>query len=319
MCAKSLHSCPTLGKPVDCSLPDSFIHGMLRARIQESIAMPSFKGSPQPHQGSNPCLQHLLNLEVGSLSLVPPEKRSRHFAEFLQIEASQHPALEVLTVASKPLPVTNPVTKLLPHPRINALWVPSGQTGAAWCLYSWDHSVCACLFYLASFAQHCTAKFTPVLCLDVVHWLRCFSGSVLALLFRGWWAHESVSLRLLQTTLLWVWEGVAVLGVHTGLGGVRPGEDLPGCRVAVYSSLLMLLTWKQEKEHVVPGAQKEAPSHGWKILISASAWKQTCPLFQQLLVFLYLIYYFKFIYLAAAGLSCSTWDLFSCGMWDPVP
>ena len=62
-----------------------------------------------------------------------------------------------------------------------------------------------------------------------------------------------------------------MLGVHTGLGGVRPGEDLPGCRMAVSSSLLMLLTWKQEKEHVVPGAQKEAPSHGWKILISALA------------------------------------------------
>ena len=164
MCAKSPHSCPALGEPVDRSLPDPFIHGMLQARIQEWVARPSFKGSPQPHQGSNPCLQHLLHLEVGSLPLVPPEKRSRHFAEFLQSEASQHPVHEILTVASKPLPVTSPVTKLLPHPRIKALRVPSRQTSAAWCLYSWDHSVCTCLFYLASFAQHRTAKFILVLC-----------------------------------------------------------------------------------------------------------------------------------------------------------
>ena len=72
----------------------------------------------------------------------------------------------------------------------------------------------------------------------------------------------SLSLGLLQTTLLWVWEGVAVLGVHTGLGGARPGEDLPGHQVATSSSLLILLTWTQEKEHVVSGAQKEAPSRG---------------------------------------------------------
>ena len=72
----------------------------------------------------------------------------------------------------------------------------------------------------------------------------------------------SLSLGLLKTALLWVWEGVAVLGVHTSLGGVRPGEDLPGHQVATSSSLLILLTWTQEKEHVVSGAQEEAPSRG---------------------------------------------------------
>ena len=33
--AKSLQSCPTLSDPMDCSLPDSSIHGILQARVLE--------------------------------------------------------------------------------------------------------------------------------------------------------------------------------------------------------------------------------------------------------------------------------------------
>ena len=43
--AKSLQSCPTLYNPMDCSPPDSSVHGILQAKILEWIAMPSFKGS----------------------------------------------------------------------------------------------------------------------------------------------------------------------------------------------------------------------------------------------------------------------------------
>lgn len=38
---------------------------------------------------------------------------------------------------------------------------------------------------------------------------------------------KSLSLGLLQVALLWAWEGVVVLGVHTCPGGIHPGEDLP--------------------------------------------------------------------------------------------
>ena len=41
-------SCLTLCNPVDCSPPDSFVHGILQARILEWIAMPSDKGTSQP-------------------------------------------------------------------------------------------------------------------------------------------------------------------------------------------------------------------------------------------------------------------------------
>ena len=41
--AQSLQSCLTLCDPMDCSPPDSSVHGMLQARILECIAMPSSK------------------------------------------------------------------------------------------------------------------------------------------------------------------------------------------------------------------------------------------------------------------------------------
>ena len=38
--AKSLYSCLTLCDPMDCSLPDSSVHGVLQARILRWVAMP---------------------------------------------------------------------------------------------------------------------------------------------------------------------------------------------------------------------------------------------------------------------------------------
>ena len=46
--AKSLQSCLTLCKPVDCSPPGSPVHEILQARILEWVAMPSFRGSSGP-------------------------------------------------------------------------------------------------------------------------------------------------------------------------------------------------------------------------------------------------------------------------------
>ena len=50
-CAESevlvVQSCPTLCDPMDCSLPDSAIHGILQARILERVAIPFSRGSSQ--------------------------------------------------------------------------------------------------------------------------------------------------------------------------------------------------------------------------------------------------------------------------------
>ena len=48
----SLQSCPTLCDPMDCSLPDSSVHGILQARILERGAMPSSRGSSPPRDGT---------------------------------------------------------------------------------------------------------------------------------------------------------------------------------------------------------------------------------------------------------------------------
>ena len=40
--------CPTLWDPMDCSLPGSYIHGILQATILEWVAMPPSGGSSQP-------------------------------------------------------------------------------------------------------------------------------------------------------------------------------------------------------------------------------------------------------------------------------
>ena len=45
MRAKSLQSDPTLCDLMDCSPPDSSIHGILQARILEWVAVPSSRGS----------------------------------------------------------------------------------------------------------------------------------------------------------------------------------------------------------------------------------------------------------------------------------
>ena len=73
MHAKSLQSCLTLCGRMDCSLRDSFVHGILQARILEWVAMPYLQGI-FPTQGLNPCLLSLLHWQAGSLPLARPGK-----------------------------------------------------------------------------------------------------------------------------------------------------------------------------------------------------------------------------------------------------
>ena len=50
------HSCPTLCDPMDCSPPDSSVHGILQARILEWVPCSSPGDLPNP--GLNPGLMH---------------------------------------------------------------------------------------------------------------------------------------------------------------------------------------------------------------------------------------------------------------------
>ena len=56
-------SCTTLGNPMDCGPPGSFVHGILQARILEWVAISSCRGSTQ---GLNPSLLYLLHWQADS-------------------------------------------------------------------------------------------------------------------------------------------------------------------------------------------------------------------------------------------------------------
>ena len=72
MSAKSFQLCTILYDPKDCSPPGSSVHGILKGRLLEWVAMPSSKGSSDP--GIEPGLLCLLHWQAGSLPLAPPGK-----------------------------------------------------------------------------------------------------------------------------------------------------------------------------------------------------------------------------------------------------
>ena len=50
VCVCIAQLCPTLYDLMDCSLPGSFVHGILQARILEWVAISFFRGSSQPRE-----------------------------------------------------------------------------------------------------------------------------------------------------------------------------------------------------------------------------------------------------------------------------
>ena len=72
LCVKSFQSCLPLCDPMDCSPPDSSVHGIFLARILGWVAMPSSRVFPT--QGLNPGLLCLLHWQADSLPLTPPGK-----------------------------------------------------------------------------------------------------------------------------------------------------------------------------------------------------------------------------------------------------
>ena len=83
MHAKSLQSCLTLCDPMDCSLPDSSVHGILQARILEEDCHSLLQGIFLT-QGLNPGLLCLLHWQAGSLLL--PRKHEGDSWRFAGIE-----------------------------------------------------------------------------------------------------------------------------------------------------------------------------------------------------------------------------------------
>ena len=76
ICIESLQFCLTPWDPVDCSLPDSSVHGILQARILEWVAMFSSRGSSRPRDQTSisytSCIgRWILYHSVSSVSVMP--------------------------------------------------------------------------------------------------------------------------------------------------------------------------------------------------------------------------------------------------------
>ena len=48
VCVVCCSVCPTLCNPMDCSSPDSSVHGILQARVSKWVVIPLLRGSSQP-------------------------------------------------------------------------------------------------------------------------------------------------------------------------------------------------------------------------------------------------------------------------------
>ena len=72
----SFQSCLILCNPMDCTPPDSSVHGILQAGILKWAAVPSSRVSSS--SGIKPASLSLLNWQMGSLSLVPVGKPHIH-------------------------------------------------------------------------------------------------------------------------------------------------------------------------------------------------------------------------------------------------
>ena len=84
--AKLLQWCLTLCNPMHCSLSGSSVNGILQARIQKWVAMPSSRGSSQPRDRPvSPALQtnfyhlsHQGSLDVTAYLMI--ESHIRHYS-----------------------------------------------------------------------------------------------------------------------------------------------------------------------------------------------------------------------------------------------
>ena len=83
-------SCPTLCDPMDCSLPDSSVHGILQVRILEWVAMTSPGDLPDP--GINP---RSPALQEDSLPSEPSEKPKNTGMSSLSLLQGNFPTQEL--------------------------------------------------------------------------------------------------------------------------------------------------------------------------------------------------------------------------------
>ena len=67
-----IQSCPIIGDRMNCSLPNSSVHGVLQARILEWVAVSSSRGSSPPRDWT--CISYISCIAGGFFTAEPSEK-----------------------------------------------------------------------------------------------------------------------------------------------------------------------------------------------------------------------------------------------------
>ena len=107
MSVQSFQFCPTLWGLMDCSPPDSSVHGTFQERTLEWGAMPSSRGSSQPPDWTASFMSPAL--AAGSLPLEPAGKAQQgHYIHFSSVTRSSLPLCDPMTAAYQAsLSITN--------------------------------------------------------------------------------------------------------------------------------------------------------------------------------------------------------------------
>ena len=118
-CAQSCQSCPTLCKPMDCSLPGSSVHGISQARILEWLPFPSPKRKISSVQFSSvtqscPTLCDPMNCSTPGLPVhyQLPEFTQTHVHQVS--DDSRHPAISSSVIPFSSCPQSLPGSESFP-------------------------------------------------------------------------------------------------------------------------------------------------------------------------------------------------------------
>ena len=117
--------CPTLCNPVDCSLPDFSVHGILQARILKWIAIPFSRGTSQPRDRTLvSCIAGRFFTTPCSITTNKVWKEGREWAQVCGFSPN--------SLRSRAWDVTlhNPSSRL-PQWNCQASWLGRWETGAS--------------------------------------------------------------------------------------------------------------------------------------------------------------------------------------------
>ena len=130
---------------MDCTPPDSSVHGILQARILEWVVISSSRGIFLT-QGSNPCLLCLLHWQAGSLPLAPClvweaqtrlDQKGQESGVHTNVQREDQPCLPFRGAQRLPMGVSDCRKCLPPADLLLGRFIPTWCWVTCWVLVSW--------------------------------------------------------------------------------------------------------------------------------------------------------------------------------------